>query len=104
MGHSNFNVVTLLMRERNLTLQSAADAVGAEFSSMVSGFQAGKREIRSWGGTVDKGVQYYIGAMETWADGYLKWCFLSRRYFGSQIEEVKKTGVVYLKPSVVTQP
>ena len=97
MGHTGFNVVTILMRERALTLQEAADAIGDEFSQMVRTFDEGRRQLPSWGPEVDAGVKAYVDAMEVFADGYLKWCFISPRYFGKRLDEVKSTGIVRLK-------
>ena len=98
MGHTGFNVVTILMRERQLSLQGAADAIGTEFSDLVRSFSTGRLELPSWGNDVDDALKSYVDSMEIWADGYLKWCFISRRYFGQRLEDVKKTRIVKLKP------
>ena len=50
------NVLIVLQREKNLTLQEAADFVGTHFKELVDGFQACKARLPSFGDELDHNV------------------------------------------------
>ena len=56
MGHLTNNVLTVLQREKNLTLQGAADYVGKHFKGLVEKFQACKARMPSFGNDLDRVV------------------------------------------------
>lgn len=53
MGHLTNNVLTVLQREKNFTLQEAADHVGVHFKELVVKFESGKARLPSFGGELD---------------------------------------------------
>lgn len=53
MGHLTNNVLTVLQREKNVTLQEAADLVGEHFKELVEKFQACKARLPSFGSELD---------------------------------------------------
>ena len=97
MGHTGNNVLTVLMKERGITLQEAADAVGQEFESLYRQFNVDRDTLRSYGPHEMKDVVVYLDALDRWVDGNLKWSFASQRYFGPAHWEVEKTLTVMLK-------
>ncbi|KAI0091347.1 terpenoid synthase [Irpex rosettiformis] len=104
MGHLTNNVLTVLQRERNFTLQEAADHVGVHFKELSEVFEAGKKELPSFGGELDKVVAQYIMAMECWVVGNLEWSFGTQRYFGADHKKIRETLMVELSPAKVFSP
>lgn len=100
-GHGGNNLLTVLMRERNLTLQQAADHVGVLFKSLLHSFLTNKEALPSIAPGVDQDVAKYVFAMEQWIVGNIGWSFASQRYFGSEHEEVRRSLVVKLKQPLV---
>ena len=98
MGHTTNNVMTVLMRHKNLDLQGAADYVGVHFKGLIDTFHEAKRSLPSWGPKVDHEVSRYTMSMETWVIGNLNWSFETQRYFGQARHEIKRTKIVYLAP------
>ncbi|EJD00897.1 terpenoid synthase [Fomitiporia mediterranea MF3/22] len=95
-GLETCNVITVLMKEKNLSVQGAMDHVAELFKDFADTMISCKQNIRSFGEDEDRSVQAYIYGMEQWVCGNLTWSFDCARYFGEKNEEVKKTGVVEL--------
>ncbi|OBZ72733.1 Linoleate 10R-lipoxygenase COP4 [Grifola frondosa] len=95
--HGN-NIVTVLMRQKNIDLQAASDLVGEHFGRLMTRFTEGKNRLPRWGGEVDAAVANYVTAMDHWIIGNLEWSFETQRYFGASHAYVKETRVVMLSP------
>ena len=95
-GHSCSNIITVIMKEKKLTLQQAVDFVGAEFSALLRLFATDKKRLPSFGTRTDADVARFIGALETWIVGNIRWSFATKRYFGNEYEEIRKTLTVKL--------
>lgn len=98
MGHRGNNILTVLMEEKNLSLQEAADYVGDHFKVLVDRFLTCKADLPSRGPALDPVVAQYTMAMGDWVAGNLKWSFDVQRYFGAQHAKVTETLVVELYP------
>lgn len=61
-------------------------------------YAAEKKALQPWGSTIDQDVATYLLSMEQWVIGYLHWSLSTERYFGTAVEEVKKTRVVTVLP------
>ncbi|CCM04975.1 uncharacterized protein FIBRA_07173 [Fibroporia radiculosa] len=97
-GLSGNNIVTVLMQEKGVDLQTASNLVGVHCRELMDRFVAAKSKLRSWGPAVDPAVAFYVRAMEHWVIGNLEWSFESQRYFGVLHAQVKETRVVHLRP------
>ena len=53
MGHLTNNVLTVLQKQHSWTLQEASDYVGVHFKELAASFEAGKRELPSFGKELD---------------------------------------------------
>ncbi|KAI0370356.1 terpenoid synthase [Pilatotrama ljubarskyi] len=95
-GHTGNNIVTVLMRQKNIDLQAASDLVGAHFATLMNRFVETKRLLPTFGAGLDDAVARYVEAMEHWIIGNLEWSFESQRYFGAEHARVKETLVVML--------
>ncbi|KAH9856521.1 terpenoid synthase [Lenzites betulinus] len=98
-GHSGNNIVTVLMREKNIGLQDAADLVGDHFAMLMNRFVETKKQLPSFGAELDDAVAQYVDALGHWVIGNLEWSFESQRYFGSEHMRVKDTRVIILSPA-----
>ena len=72
-GHTGNNIVTVLMREKNIGLQAASDFIGEHFKQLMSRFVETKQRLPSFGANVDAAVAKYVAAMEYWVVGNLVW-------------------------------
>lgn len=97
-GHSGNNIVTVLMKEKHMDLQPAADYIGEYFKVLMDRFITKKAEIPSWGPKVDADVAQYVEALGHWIQGNLDWSFETQRYFGAEHLRIKETLLVTLRP------
>lgn len=96
-GHSGNNILTVLMKAKDIDLQDASDLVGDHFAELMRRFEEGKRDLPSWGSDTDAAVAAYVRAMEHWVKGNLTWSFETQRYFGPMHAEIKKSLLVILR-------
>ena len=52
MGHTT-NIVTVLQRERGISLQEAVDLVGSRWRELLEEFEKAKKELQSFGEDID---------------------------------------------------
>ncbi|KAJ3756329.1 isoprenoid synthase domain-containing protein [Lentinula raphanica] len=97
-GLEGNNIVTVLMKEKNLDLQGASDYVGSYFKILMDRYLDARKCLPTWGPEVDAGVALYLDATAHWVRGNLDWSFETQRYFGARYLEVKETGIVHLTP------
>lgn len=89
------------MSELGLDLQAAVDYIGARTHAVLEDYLALKHTIPSWGPEIDAQVQRYVQGLEYTLAGNVHWSFGCRRYFGAEVEEVKRTLWVTLLPQKV---
>ena len=97
-GIEGNNILTVLMKEKGLNLQEAADHAGVLFGDLMDRFVAERKKLPSWGPDLDRDINRYVDGIGDWVVGNLHWCFETTRYFGSAHKEVKRTRVVKLRP------
>ncbi|KAF9453461.1 terpenoid synthase [Macrolepiota fuliginosa MF-IS2] len=95
-GQSGNNVVTVLMNDRNISLQEACDVVGVHCQQFVDDYLSARDELRA---TVGGDASRVVEAMGNWIIGNVEWSFESPRYFGHEHDEVKRTLTLTLRPS-----
>ncbi|KAG6861994.1 hypothetical protein C0995_008181 [Termitomyces sp. Mi166 len=98
-GISGNNIVTVLMKNRHMTLQEASDHIGTHYKELMDCFISAQARLPSWGASVDSEVARYIQGLGCWVKGNLDWSFETQRYFGVQHLVVKETLLVTLRPS-----
>lgn len=96
-GLEGNNFLTVVMKEKGLTLQEAADFTGKEIMDLVDSFQENQRLLPSFGEKLDEDAQKYIFSVSQWYIGSLIWSFETTRYFGAQNQDVKKNLIVDVK-------
>ena len=74
------------------------DIAGDFFANLAEEFNMWKERLPtgSWGPEVDVAVSEYVKGMAACVRGYIEWSFSGPRYFGSSVDEVKRTRRVAL--------
>ncbi|KAG0708193.1 isoprenoid synthase domain-containing protein [Suillus ampliporus] len=83
MGHTSNNIVTVLMQEKDASIQEAADCIGVVFQQLMTRFMKDKSRLPSWGADIDRDVAIYIEGLTRWIGGNVVWSFQCSRYFGT---------------------
>jgi hypothetical protein len=73
------------------------DISGGFFAKYAEDFSTWKDQLPSWGSETDAAVSEYIKGMAACVRGYIEWSLTGPRYFGTSVEEVKKTRRVLLR-------
>ncbi|KAF8507605.1 terpenoid synthase [Gautieria morchelliformis] len=108
------NIITVIMRNRDLDVQGAFDHAGNMCIEAIKGYCEYKSRLPSYGPEIDRQVAAYTRGLESWISGNLEWSFLTQRYFGDRGQEIKKhlrmsllpnqlpadTGRMYMPPTV----
>ncbi|KAG1773547.1 isoprenoid synthase domain-containing protein [Suillus occidentalis] len=98
MGHNSNNIVTVLMQEKNASIQEAADCIGVVFEQLITRFLKDKSRLPSWGADIDRDVALYVEGLTRWVNGNLVWSFQGSRYFGTANNIALLTRLVTLYP------
>ncbi|OJA16455.1 hypothetical protein AZE42_04671 [Rhizopogon vesiculosus] len=98
MGHTSNNLVTVLMQERGVGIQEAADCIGVVFNQLIVRFLQDKSRLPSWGADIDREVELYLRGLTDWVGGSLVWSFQSCRYFGTANTITLLSRLVTLSP------
>lgn len=78
-------------------MQEAMDIAGEFFTNYAKEFDMWKEQLPGWGSETDAAVSEYIKGMAACVRGYIEWSLTGPRYFGTSVEEVKKTRRVLLR-------
>ncbi|KAI0053966.1 terpenoid synthase [Auriscalpium vulgare] len=92
------NMICIFMAHEGATLQEAVDRVGSLCKQTIDVFVENQRRLPSWGAEIDRMVDLYVFGLQEWIVGALHWSFQTRRYFGADGAEVKRTRVVSVLP------
>lgn len=91
-------MISVVMNEYGLDLQSAVDFVGDMCKRSIDRFNKDRLELPCWSPEIDRDVAIYVQGLADWIVGSLHWSFETERYFGKGGREVKKSRVVQLWP------
>ena len=91
------NSVTVLSKNKGLTIQTAMDQTGKMYAGFKDTYQSSKEKISTFGPETDEAIRSYTYGLEQWVYGNLVWSFDCQRYFGEGHEEVRQTGIVKLE-------
>lgn len=92
------NMISVVMNEEGLDLQSAVDFVGNMCKQSIDRFNEDWANLPSWGPKIDNDVETYVRGLADWIVGSLHWSFESERYFAKTGRNVKASRVVHLLP------
>ncbi|TFK38595.1 isoprenoid synthase domain-containing protein, partial [Crucibulum laeve] len=96
-GLDGHNIITSIMSEHNLDLQSALDWLGSLMDGLVARFLSDMKRLPSWNETIDANLKLYIDSLGHWVRGNESWCYESKRYYGELGSHVRKTQLIQLR-------
>ncbi|KAI0059029.1 terpenoid synthase, partial [Artomyces pyxidatus] len=100
-GHHAHNIVTVVMRELDISIDAALEWVYRRHTEVLAEFIDGRNNLPSFGSAeLDRQVAEYVENIGYEVRGLESWCFESRRYFGDRGLEVQKHRIVELLPKV----
>lgn len=71
-GISGNNIITVLMKNKNMDLQAAADYVGIHCQDLMECLISARHRLPSWGASVDAEVTRYVQSLGCWVKGNLE--------------------------------
>lgn len=90
------NIVAIIMHHEELDLQGSIDRAGDMCRAVMDKYIETKGKLPSYGAVLDKQVAAYMQGLESWMTGNIDWSFVTRRYFGDEGAEIKRTRSVTL--------
>lgn len=103
VGDEEHNMITVIMKQFGLDVQSALDMAGDMSTARIKRFYTLYSTIPRWLGPVDLDVQKLVDGMAMCVSGVLHWSYESQRYFGKRGIEVKKSRYLHLLPQVADE-
>jgi len=94
------NIVDVVKREHNLTIQEAFDYVEDMYLSIQDQLLEDYRQVPSFSPEVDKVVAFYVEGLLEWVQGNVEFSLASGRYMGDLASDltVRETGIVEIWP------
>ncbi|KAF9002156.1 isoprenoid synthase domain-containing protein [Cyathus striatus] len=96
-GLDGHNIISAIMFEHKLELQAALDWLGAFVEDLVKRFLANVSDLPSWGKDVDERLKVYVDGLGYWVRGNDCWCYETKRYYGDDGDDVRKTRYITLR-------
>ncbi len=90
------NLVVVVMKEKELDVQSALDYVGERFQEMTKEFSELFANVPAFPGRIGAAVNALLEGIAVGVAGQIEWCFRTERYFGKLGEDVKRRRIVML--------
>jgi alpha-muurolene/germacrene-A/gamma-muurolene synthase len=94
-------MLVVVMNQRDLTINEAIDYVAELSEKLMNQFVETREKVPSWGEEIDKEMSIYLDGLQHWMIGILNWSFLTERYFGKAVADVKESRIVRLAPHKV---
>ena len=93
-------MIPIIMNEKNLELFPAIDYVANLCKELMHEFIETRAKLPSWGLEIDREVSIYVDGLSAWMIGILNWSFLTERYFGKVVANVRATRIVKLAQQI----
>ncbi|KAJ7629457.1 isoprenoid synthase domain-containing protein [Mycena polygramma] len=101
VGHSGANIVTVVMRSKNLDLQGAMHFLGGYSQALIDQLVTAQNVLAARNGESGLDQARLLEAFGDWVRGNVQWSFATPRYFGKANIEAKETLLVELRASFV---
>nr|QOX59520.1 linalool/nerolidol synthase [Cyclocybe aegerita] len=109
-GQASHNVITVVMHERNLSLQEAFDWLASYAAGVVKGFKTNLNRVPSFSeledhslhgeGMLRDRIQRYIDGLGQAVRAEDDWAFETTRYHGQNGPQIKLTRMLTIRPQV----
>ena len=104
-SRGDYNLISVLRHiEPSLSVQEAMDKAGSMIVNRYTDFERVRRQLPSWGATIDAQIETYINGLASGIIANAVWSFETPRYFGDEREEVKRTRRVTLLANKEDEP
>jgi len=91
------NIVTILMKERNIPLECAVSAAGTLVKQSVEAFVATAEALLSVPDfAADYEVRQYLRGLRDWIAGFVNWLYETQLFLGERGNEVRAFGWVFI--------
>ncbi|KAF8836489.1 terpenoid synthase [Paxillus ammoniavirescens] len=91
------NIVTVLMKERNSSLDSALVSAGALVKHSVDAFLMLEESLLAMPGVgTDREAQRYMQSLRDWIAGFVNWLYETQLFLGEKGSEVRTFGWVFV--------
>ena len=88
------------MKQYSLGVQGAMDFSGEMIKQRIKKYNLAKEDLISWGKGIDEQVFTYLKVCEDWMTAEFYWSLESTRYFGTDVDRVRETLKVTIKPQM----
>ncbi|KAK0193511.1 isoprenoid synthase domain-containing protein [Armillaria mellea] len=102
-GLSCANAVTVIMKSKQLDLQSAVDFINGYCETLLDQFEKAKEVLSARPEERYADAVFLLKAFGDWVRGNDEWCFATERYFGKEGREIRKSRVVILREPFTNQ-
>ncbi|KAK7448143.1 hypothetical protein VKT23_013902 [Stygiomarasmius scandens] len=99
VGDDIHNIVSVIMREENFTVQQAMDYVGNIYIGVRDNFLENYRNLPVYDEPINSLLRQYCWGMGQWVTTNIKWSFKSERYFGKEGLRIMQNRRVILRSS-----
>ncbi|KAF5335276.1 hypothetical protein D9758_016241 [Tetrapyrgos nigripes] len=96
-GDDLHNIVSVIMKEKNYTVQQAMDHVGSIYVGIRDDFLENYKNLPVYDEPVNSLVREYCWGTGQWVTTNIKWSFKGERYFGKEGLEIMKHRRVVLR-------
>ncbi|KAF8521796.1 isoprenoid synthase domain-containing protein [Hysterangium stoloniferum] len=98
-GHGGANAVTVIMKSKQVDLQTAVDFVGGYCEALTTQLVYAQQTLAARSDPVfSKDAVRVLEGFSDWVKGNDVWSFTTERYFGQQNKMVKETRIVEVRP------
>ncbi|KAF9222155.1 terpenoid synthase [Gyrodon lividus] len=95
------NIVTILMKERNASLEGALTSAGTLVKQSVDAFVGIEEALLAIPGlSADRETQRYLQGLRDWIAGYVNWLYETQLFLGEKGSEVRTFGWVFVPVSL----
>ncbi|KAF9460417.1 terpenoid synthase [Collybia nuda] len=99
-GEDSHNLVAVVMKEHDLTVQEAMNYIGDLYNHIRKQYCEDFQDLPRFNDNVDGLVREFCYGTGIWVTTNIKWSFASERYFGKEGMEIMKHRTVTLLPKV----
>ncbi|SJK99768.1 related to Linoleate 10R-lipoxygenase COP4 [Armillaria ostoyae] len=96
-GLSCANIVTVIMKSKQLDLQSAVDFINEYCEALLDQYEEAKEVLSARPEEGYSDAVLLLKALGDWVRGNDEWSFATERYFGKEGREIRKSRVVILR-------
>ncbi|KAK7437217.1 hypothetical protein VKT23_018659 [Stygiomarasmius scandens] len=104
-GHSAANIVTVIMKSKEMDIQSAVNFIAGYCEALTAQLLESRRILATKPEPVfNTDAIRVMDAFGDWVRGNVQWSFATERYFGQEHRTVQRTRIVKVTASSSSNP